>query len=270
MNTSLVFTLVMLMALTACGNGGGSSNGRKKTRITQEQIQNVMDNQIFDCDSLNGGACPSGITRLLIINKEDADDSSVCSGFMVGPETMVTNQHCVSSKIDCDNTYVAIYNGSSYEQNKCESIIKIMNDYSDPNDPRKKLDVAVVKLAARYYGKTFQAASDKPSVYESVTAWVVDHTGLDKKEANLYESRITELRCSVSSDQSSQSLLLDYCPVIDGNSGSPLLDARGDVAAVIWGGSAGEIDSSMDLDERRALPKKAAATEIKYFSEFFN
>ena len=270
MKLSFWVILILMFVITSCGGSGGKSNGRKKTRITEEQIQNVLENQVFSCDSIDGTPCPSGITRLLILNKNDADDSSVCSGFMVNEDTMITNQHCISSQADCNNTYVAIYTGSSYEQNKCKSVVKTLNDYSDPNDPRKKLDVAIVKLSGKYFGKTFEAASEKPLDYETVTAWVVDHTGLDKKEANLFESRITELRCSVSSDRSFQSLLLDYCPVIDGNSGSPLLDGRGDVAGIIWGGSAADINSSLDLKKRRELNKKAAATEVKFFSSYMD
>src|SRR5690606_6243738 len=192
MKHSFLF-LLSLMFLVSCGGGGSKSNSKRKTKITEAQIQNVMDNQHFECASVDGGPCPSGITRLLILNKDDADNSSVCSGFMVSEDTMITNQHCISSMTDCNNTYVAIYNGSSYEKNKCKSIVKILNDYSDPKDPRKKLDVAVVKLAAKYAGPTFQAATSAPLNYDTITAWVVDHTGLDKKEANLYEARITEL-----------------------------------------------------------------------------
>ena len=269
MKHSVWLLTLMLVLSTACGGSGGSSNTRRKTKITEAQIQHVMGNQIFDCASVDGGACPSGIARLLIINKEDADDSSVCSGFMVDEETMITNQHCISSQTDCNNTYVAIYNGHSYEQNKCKSVVKIMNDYSNPNDSRKKLDVAVVKLEGKYFGKAFKAASDKPLLNDEVTAWVIDHTGLDRKEPNLYEARVTELRCLVAADNR-QSLILNNCPVIDGNSGSPLLDSRGDVAGVIWGGSASEVNSSLDLEKRRDLSKQAAATEVIYFSGYMN
>ncbi len=270
MNHSAWLLMLMMVLTTACGGGGGSKNTRRKTKITEAQIQHVMGNQIFDCASMDGGACPSGIARLMIINKEDADDSSVCSGFMVDEETLITNQHCISSTIDCNNTYVAIYNGASYEQNKCKSVVKIMNDYSDPNDPRKKLDVTVVKLEGKYFGRTFKAAAEKPLIHDGVTAWVIDHTGLDKKEPNLYESRVTELRCLVSAERTTQSLLLDNCPVIDGNSGSPLLDSRGDVAGIIWGGTAAEVNSSLDLEKRRELSKKAAATEVIYFAGYMN
>lgn len=269
MKQSLLFMLALVF-LVSCGGGGSKSNSRRKTKITEAQIQNVMDNQRMECASIDGSGCPSGVARLLILNKEDADNSSVCSGFMVNEDTLVTNQHCISSITDCNNTYVAIYNGSSYEKNKCKSIVKLLNDYSDPKDPRKKLDVAVVKLAEKYAGQTFQASISRPLTYDSITAWVVDHTGLDKKEPNLYESRITELKCYVSSDRVTASLLLEKCPAIDGNSGSPILNSSDDLVGVIWGGTAGEIDSSLNLDKRRELYNQAAATELRYFIEYID
>lgn len=267
MNVNVALILGILLTLVSCGNGG-PKNTKKTTTITEQQIQSVMDRQVFDCSGINGAACPEGMARLLYLNKADADSSSVCSGFMVNQNTLVTNQHCIGSQSICDNTYVAIYNGYSYQQTKCLSVKQIIGDNLDPDDPRKVLDVAIVKVADNFYGKTFKVSSSRPHANDKLSAWVVDHTGLDSSiEANLFESRITQFHCYVSSQTERRSMMLSNCPVIHGNSGSPLLNQSGEVVGIIWGGTALSKDSSWDLSERRrSTLYDAASTEAYYFS----
>lgn len=269
MKTSLFITLLALFTVVSCGKGGGKSSSKKTTRITQEQITDIMDNQKFSCASASGGSCPKGISRLLILNKEDADQSSACSGFMVSEDTLVTNNHCVPDATACANTYIAIYTGSGYQQTKCQSIVMTKLDYADPNDPRRKLDFTILKVQTRYYGTTFKTASRNALRGDSVTAWVVDHTGLDKSSSpNLYESRITEFKCTADYDADSASLVLRKCPVIHGNSGSPAVNSAGEVVGVIWGGSLLDEDSSLPLSVRKWMPGVALVTEIDNFVNY--
>lgn len=269
MKLSLVLTMVLLLSLASCGGKKGNSNTKKTTTISQQQIEAVMENQEFECAALNGGGCPAGIARLLILNKEDADKSAVCSGFMVGEDTLVTNQHCIPDLAACKNTHIAIYNGLSYERAECERITAVLNDYTDPNDNRKKLDVSIVKINTKYVGEVFKASQTRPKTLDKVTIWAVDHTGLDRASPNLFEARITELECTVSSPTGRASLILNNCPVISGNSGSPVLNQSGSLIGVVWGATAAErIDSSYPLERRRNMDEQGAVTEVIYFKDF--
>jgi V8-like Glu-specific endopeptidase len=264
----VLLLVLSLFALVGCGNsGGGSSKSKKTTKISESQIEEIMNNQNFDCASIDGNGCPEGIARLLMINKKNPEKSSVCSGFMVDSETLVTNEHCISNQKVCNDTYVAIYNGHGYERNRCRKVIRILNDYDDANDSRKKLDVAIVKLENNYYGSAFYPSRYSPFTGETVTAWVVDQIGIDSNKSIL-DVRITELRCKVAKKGKREALMLDDCPVVQGNSGSPILNTYGELVGVIWGSAAGDLDSSVSLYFRRNLSVQAAATDIMYFEKY--
>lgn len=264
---SSIIILSLAFLLAACGAKVSTTNTSATANISAAEVEAIMNNQVFECKSMDGKPCPEGLARLLIINKKKSSKSKLCSGFMMGPDVMVTNHHCISNLGDCRNTFVAIYNGASYEQNRCNSIIRLFSDIKDPADSRKVLDVAIVKLEKKYSGRTFKPADARPGVNQTVSAWVIDHTGNDQTNPNLHESRILEIKCRVSGQQDHQSLVLENCPVIQGNSGSPLLDNSGKVLGVIWGGSS-RLNSLVDIESRKRIGGIATATEISSFVDF--
>lgn len=223
----------------------------------------------MQCASINGTGCPEGVSRLMILNRNDAASSYVCSGFMVEKNILVTNQHCVSTAVECNNTYIAIYTGHGYQQTKCKRIIKAEEDYASAGDPRRQIDYAVLEVEDDFHGNAFNFAANRASAGDSVTAWVVDHTGLDNVEdPNFLESRVTEFNCRVQNQTESASLVLENCPVIHGNSGSPAVNTSGDIIGVIWGATEADISSQTDLSIRRSGSGLGIVTEMFHFTEY--
>lgn len=255
----LLILLILTMLLVSCCQQqiGGS---KKKVSLTKTTLEATLKKQEFECSSLDGASCPSGIARLFIYNSDDPEDSALCSGFLNGTDKIVTNNHCLSTLKECKNTYISIYNGSSYENVRCESIIETKVDPGVLN--QKGVDFTVMKIDRPVNIKTFAVSEFTPYIGENLTAWVIDHVTLTK-------ARITELNCSYRSK--SNSMLLGHCPVIHGNSGSPLVNSYNEIVGVIWGSTVDEeVDAKTDLVDRRNLNEYALVTELKHFKNYLS
>lgn len=265
-----IFFLTFLLVIVSCGKSSPKKSVQK-TRITEEEIQFVMSHQSITCGAIDGNRCPEGIVRILVLNKEDADESRVCSGFMVSATRMITNNHCIANQRECDSTHLAIYDGR-VKRARCSKFIDTLDDNLPASNPRKKLDVTVVEIDSFYSGDVFSPAKNELENGEMTRAWVVDHSGLNNRlGANLLEARITEFRCVHDADAGFRSLFFNRCPLIGGNSGSPMLNRNGEVVGVIWGAS--EIEYNADISQlgfRRMLRDAfALVTDVKFFEHYF-
>ncbi|MCM2350485.1 MAG: serine protease [Bacteriovoracaceae bacterium] len=262
----LLNMLGVLLFVSSCG-AKKSSKGERITRIPEEQVADIMANQSFDCASIDNRPCPHGVSRLFIVNPADTTNSSVCTGFMVASNILVTNHHCVSTQAQCINTFVAVYQGGTYLATRCKRVIRAEEDYPEINDSRRAIDYAVLEIEGNYQGEVFGASPERAVDGDIVTTWVIDHTGLDRiGTTNLLESRVTEFKCKVDPQTDRASLVLEECPVVSGNSGSPVLNESNQFVGVIWGGTA-LFSSAVDLDARRSVSAWATVTEMIHFRD---
>lgn len=248
----LLFTLLLN---TACGKKTNDNN-KKIVTITPEQIENLLENQSFECSSLDGGHCPEGLARLFILNIKYPTQTVLCSAFLISTNRLVSNHHCISSQEQCNNTYVSVFNGNSFEVAKCRTVVAAQVDEGTLSE--KKIDFAVLELDRHIRtSDSFAMTNSTPKAGDKLTAWVVDHV-------NLFIGRITQLDCKL--NNSVDSIELENCPAISGNSGSPVVNERGKVVGVLWGSTTSDyINEETPLEERRQLNDQAYVTSVKYF-----
>ena len=248
--------LILLLVFLLVGCGKSNEDNKKTVRITPEQITNLLENQSFECASLGGGQCPEGLARVFILNSSEPEKSALCTGFLTKSNQLVTNHHCVSTDVQCASTYFSIYVSGSYETAKCKKVIGSKDDGKPLSD--KEVDYSVLQLD-RHVRNTdvFKYSLNSLQIGSELTTWVIDHI-------NLFTARITELRCKLRGKRNS--LELDNCPSISGNSGSPVLNDRGHIVGVLWGSTTNDsITEETPLGDRRARDDHYYATEVRHF-----
>lgn len=256
-SSNLLTMLIMAFLLTACGQS--NINGKKRISLTDKNLE-ALAVQNFECASLDGTACPSGIARIFIHNPKDPDDSSVCTGFLSGNNRIITNNHCVADMKECSNTYISVYNGTSHENVRCKRIIETKVDPGALS--MKGVDFTVMEIDKKVTAKTFPVSPSAPYIGDALTAWVIDHKSLT-------DSRITELDCHYKSR--GNSMQLTNCPVISGNSGSPLVNNHGEIVGIVWGSTVDEeVDANFPLEDRRNLNELAMVTELRHFRAYLS
>jgi S1-C subfamily serine protease len=252
---NLIFALMFFV--TSCGK---SSHKKKNETITPEQVTNLLDNQSFECASLDGSRCLEGIARVMTLNPKNPLQVGLCTGFLVRSNRLVTNHHCISTQEECASTFVSVFNGTSTDVAKCKTLIRAEDDGKPLGV--KVIDVAVIEID-RAIGPTvvLERSRTVPSIGTNLSVWVVDHI-------DLFQGRMTELSCALKKRENAMEL--ENCPIIAGNSGSPVLNKAGKVVGIIWGGTTSNlINEQTPLEKRRALSDLGYATQVKYFKEDF-
>ena len=234
-----------------CGRDKGSSSGKKTVPLQPEQIENILDQQSFSCDA--EGSCPFGIGRLFIINPQNTSASSVCTGFMVSANRLVTNNHCVPTAEACRNTYISINTNQGPVKSRCLNII--FTDADSEIASERSVDLTIMTIEGNIPPPFFRIHNSRVSPEREVTAWVIDHM-------SIVEARVTELSCYYQSLEAS--MFLRNCPAISGNSGSPVvLKGSHEVIGILWGSNLpSSVDASFPLNLRRELSAISLATEL--------
>lgn len=253
--------IISLFIFAGCGRDKGSSSSKKIVPMVPESMEDILDQQSFRCQSSTGRDCPYGIGRLFIVNPSNTSNSAVCTGFLISGTKLLTNNHCVSSQNECNNTFVSINTPAGPVKSRCRSI-----QYTEADSQiaiERSIDLTVMEIDTVVPGPYFSISSDRQSPPKEVTAWVIDHV-------DLLRANITELSCNYEERQAS--LMLENCPAISGNSGSPVvIKGTSQAFGIIWGSNLPpSIDATFPMDLRLGLRGLSLATELYPLRRFIN
>jgi hypothetical protein len=171
------------------------------------------------------------IAKLSMIKMEGGQQiREVCSGFLIGDDMLVTNEHCVADQTTCLSTKIIfgfVYNNigqtPGLEQYDCQSVMAV----------DVPLDIAVLKIAQKPGLRWGTLALADEDVLPDQKLFVLQHPLGEAKQ-------ISEVGCAVfepvSPGRSGPSDFAHLCDTLGGSSGSPVFNAAGEVAGLHhWG-----------------------------------
>jgi hypothetical protein len=263
MKLRILLLLSLAVLMSACGRPEGKKLSIQKIPITPEQMALIIANQTITCS--DPSFCPEGIARMFSINFEDSNESTTCSAFLVEPDLVMTNTHCVHGRdMDLEKICSGLYfvfpgQGSTYSA-QCSNIIwSNRRQTSRINYRSGDNDFALIRLDRNmpFTPFTIRFGGLKPD--SKVFPVVVDQMGG-------YNARITKLECQAERLVEKFGVAkLSNCPVISGNSGSPVLDENQNVVGIIFASSNNTIRNANDALELRVKSNtKAFAFSMEY------
>ena len=238
----ILFSLTVMLA--ACGKPHSEFVSIKKERITPDQMALVAAGQSITCSDQE--FCPEAIARMFAINFDDVNKSSTCSAFLVAPDVVMTNSHCVYglkmslAKI-CSGLYFSFPINGFPLTAKCSEIIwRDARQHGRPNYKKGDNDFALIRLDRNIPVKPLKFNNVETKAGLKVFPVVVDQQGS-------FNARVTKLDCSVEKINPRYGVIqLGNCPVISGNSGAPVLDENQNVVAVIFASSNNAVRKPQD------------------------
>ncbi len=225
--------------------------------VAPDQVERAINEAELRCDSSAQGKCPGNVAMLLL--RDDGSTLSQCTGFLIGPQTLMTNSHCLPEKsrsagASCKGiTAVFPANGESKveERIKCESVVfasriaaeentEIAIDLQHRNDPQ--LDVAIIQLSRPSERQPNEISRQGLTATETLLTWVVDPISDIVPGGVLRQKRCRPVLDTVLAPDFSSQRTNPYaqvaaftdCEILHGNSGSPAFDNQGKVRAVVF------------------------------------
>lgn len=233
--------------LLACG--GGDSGKNAAVMETELDVATILQSQEFGCAPLSGSVCPEGIGRVFIQSAQRSGEFILCTGFLVGEDLLATNGHCLREEEECPRTFVTFPNGKNA---RCSTIVRT---YYDEEDFFNGRDLTLIRLDQNLGIRPIDIDRESVQRNEEYSVWVMDHF-------SIMTARLTEFECRYEGPGLTQEF--SNCPVIQGNSGSPVLNNRGEAVSIIWGSNlTRDAGPGIPLSTRRDLEAMAFGTELQ-------
>ena len=147
----------------------------------------------------------------------DQKNPARCSGFLVGPDILVTAGHCVQSQRDCESTVWVIDFNSDATRISQEKIFKCKELVSQELSSETLLDYAVIKLDRSINDRKFFRIQSQSKVNDEAELVVIGHpSGLPTKIADGGKVR----------ENSNPYFFSAALDTYGGNSGSAVINAK--------------------------------------------
>jgi len=251
-----VITLLLLtLFATACGQKKSDGTARMIQRgQLEEGVDPFVGEQTLEC-SASDGQCPEAVGRLLTVFPDNSYSS--CTGFLVTPQIIMTNSHCVelASADYCEKTRFIVRTGKAGKTKvlRCSEVLLVnpLNADETHNDG----DYAFVKLAE---STTLRPLTVETSLGvaegQSYAIWSIDAPQGETPRVVRRDCEAVQRTVVLPHFENDHSSIVSLinCPIIPGNSGSPILNSAGQAVAIAYAGNEQDVaDAHPILQGRR-------------------
>jgi hypothetical protein len=229
----LALALVFAAASQGCGRAAPQQSNQIPARDLSEAQLLAKQGALTCADARN---CPSSVA---LLTAAKADAVSLCTAFLIAPDLMATNSHCIPDDLkkagsDCSSRIwvkFADQPGAPGEQAGCKSISHASKvDLSLPDYAFFKLDRALSRPVLPFSHEGFADGAQ----------YSVDKVNPLSKTAPL--GSLERVRCKTphgtllvpgSDSELSPLMTLADCEIVHGNSGSPIFDETGKIRGIV-------------------------------------
>lgn len=241
----LLLTLIAALAQMGCGkkkSSGHSGGAGRPAEIpppqsdqfhTSNRATRFSDEFSLSCAA---GICPAG-TGVLFLSTHSS--SGTCTAWIAGETegktVVMTNRHCVENVSDCASE-VAFRFPESRESAQCARILNLSPYHTTRHvNTVKPLDYAVIQLDRRLSAKPLPISVQGLAPQSAISirkAWVMGSRWAEMREENC-ETGTANVVVPGYIHALSPTVTFFNCAVKGGVSGSPVLNANGQVAAMV-------------------------------------
>jgi hypothetical protein len=236
---ALVLALVFIV--TGCGKQDAPGSDKRATVDLSEAQRSA---QLTQVSCFSEADCNPSVAMLAAAWAEPAPGVSVCTGFLVAPDVLATNSHCLPGDLDrpgatCSGRlwiFFPAMSGLPEERLECETVISSTgNSESVPGQ-----DIAFLRLKTRSSRPSLQLSRDGFADKSKVKLVKVNPEpgqggGYDVGTMQTVECETEQHSSRLPSfdDTHSPVVALGTCEVLHGNSGGPVLDSHGRAVGII-------------------------------------
>lgn len=174
--------------------------------------------------------------------EEEAEGIGTCTFFLVGADLAMTNGHCIPKGLQAGASckgqiwlHFPTANGYQGEVIDCDSVVSVREDVKKSGSP--KIDYAVLRLSQstnRPFLKIGRSGFQDQKSFKVISMSPQSQTAAVGKVASQNCKAIhNTLMLDSGRGDYSDNMRLAECDVVHGNSGSPILDEKGNVVGVM-------------------------------------
>lgn len=239
--TLFIVSMGTCFLLAGCGKKAKEKSNGTPEVVTppQTEIDAYLEKQSVSCEGTQ--ACPNYMTKIVVVF---GNEKRICTGFLTSDTVVATSSRCLPDFLRLNGSgckkevhfFFPKSGNRPAERVACANVIMAspIRDRDDPNLTRD--DTAFLELEKPVAFRR-QASINRKGIQSNkqYTTWMIDQ--VDESNAIVKKSTCEGVHGSyvnpLALNESSPSMTFSDCPLSNGGSGAPVLDAQGKVRAML-------------------------------------